>query len=247
MLRDLAKAYEAVRRHLLWQVATRHGYPSWLLRLSLNAYMWGRRLEMLAGMVGPMINVPKCTCSGSAHATYELKLYLLEYLCDASTRFCWLEVSIHVDDFSLFVKGDNDDECLVRLEEAADHMDVALSDLHMKQAKDKEEILATSDQLAGKAERQDQWRRKMLRGKARARLPVRRCDEVPRDVAQRMQRRAEGSAANTERHRPTQEQGCRGSRRSRKGRGTRRKHRGNGATATSHHPRSAPCGEKRRR
>ena len=78
---------------------------------------------------------------------------MLEYLCDAAARFSWLKVSIHVDDFSLFVKGDNDDEYLVRLEEAANHMDVALSDLHMKQAKDKEEVLATSDCLASKAAR----------------------------------------------------------------------------------------------
>ena len=31
LLRDLAKAYEAVRRHQLWGVAERHGYPRWLL------------------------------------------------------------------------------------------------------------------------------------------------------------------------------------------------------------------------
>jgi hypothetical protein len=112
LLRDLAKAYEAVRRYILWRLSHKHGYPSWLLRLSLNAYGWDRRLEMLAGMVGPMINVPKGICAGSAHATYELKLYLLEYLSDAAGRFSWLKVSIHVDDFSLFVKGDNDDQCL---------------------------------------------------------------------------------------------------------------------------------------
>ena len=74
LLRDLAKAYEAVRRHMLWEVVTRHGYPSWLLGLSLNAYGWGRRLEMQAGMVGPKIKVPKGICAGSAHATYELKM-----------------------------------------------------------------------------------------------------------------------------------------------------------------------------
>ena len=153
LLRDLAKAYEAVRRPLLWQVAGRHEYPRWLLRLSLNAYGWGRRLEMQAGLVGPSIRVPKGICAGSAHATYELKMYLLDYVCDASSRFCWLKVSIHVDDFSLFVKGENDDECLVRLEEAANHMDCALDSLQMKQAKDKEEVLATSDSLADKAAR----------------------------------------------------------------------------------------------
>ena len=90
LLRDLAKAYEAVRRYILWRFAAKHGYPVWLLRLSLNAYGWNRRLEMLAGMVGPMINVPNGICSGSAHATYKLKLCLLEYLRDASTGFYWL-------------------------------------------------------------------------------------------------------------------------------------------------------------
>ena len=68
MLRDLAKAYEAVRRYILWKMSKQHGYPNWLLRLSLNAYGWGRRLEMLEGMVGPRINVPKGICAGSAHA-----------------------------------------------------------------------------------------------------------------------------------------------------------------------------------
>ncbi len=72
---------------------------------------------MQAGMVGPEIEVNKGICAGSAHATYELKLYLLDYLCEATNRFSWLKISIHVDDFSLFVKGANDDECLVRLEE----------------------------------------------------------------------------------------------------------------------------------
>ncbi len=47
---------------------------------------------------------------GSAHATYELKMYLLDYLVEASNRFNWLRISIHVDDFSLFVKGSSDDE-----------------------------------------------------------------------------------------------------------------------------------------
>jgi exonuclease III len=153
LLRDLAKAFEAVRRDKLWDVAERHGYPGWLLRLSLNAYGWGRRLEMQAGMVGPKIEVNRGICAGSAHATYELKLYLLDYLCEATSRFSWLKISIHVDDFSLFVKGANDDECLVRLEESAAHMDSALEGLMMKQAKDKEEVLATSDSLASKAAR----------------------------------------------------------------------------------------------
>ena len=93
LLRDLAKAYEAVRRHMLWKVAGRHGYPSWLLRLSLNAYGWGRRLEMGAGMVGPRIKVPKGICAGSAHATYEPKMYLLDYLFEATVRFNWLRIS----------------------------------------------------------------------------------------------------------------------------------------------------------
>jgi len=153
LLRDLAKAYEAVRRHKLWGVAERHGYPRWLLRLSFNAYGWGRRLEMLAGMVGPSIRVPKGICAGSAHATYELKMYLLDYLVEASSSFAWLKISIHVDDFSLFVQGKNNDECLVRLEEAANHMDVALGSLQMNQAPDKEEVLATSDELATRAAR----------------------------------------------------------------------------------------------
>jgi hypothetical protein len=64
-------------------------------------------------------------------------MYLLDYLCEATTRFNWLRISIHVDDFSLFVKGQSDDECLVRLEETACHMDEALGGLQMKQAKDK--------------------------------------------------------------------------------------------------------------
>ncbi len=59
LLRDLAKAYEAVRRRTL-----RDRYPSWLLRLSCNAYGWSRRLEMLPGMVGPALNVPKGICAG---------------------------------------------------------------------------------------------------------------------------------------------------------------------------------------
>ncbi len=151
LLRDLAKAYEAVRRPMLWEPATKHEYPSWLLRLSLNAYGWDRRLEMQAGMVGPSIRVTKGICAGSAHATYELKLYLLDYLVEAAGRFQWLKVSIHVDDFSLFVQGQHDDECLVRLEESANHMDKALGQLQMKQAKDKEEILATTDDLAQRA------------------------------------------------------------------------------------------------
>ncbi len=62
-----------------------------------------------------------------------------------------VEKKIHVDDFSLFVHGSGDGECLVRLEEAANHMDEALANLQLKQAKDKEEVLGTSDILAGRA------------------------------------------------------------------------------------------------
>jgi hypothetical protein len=64
-----------------------------------------------------------------------------------------MQVSIHVDDFSLSVEADSEDLALERLEEAADHMNGALEGLQMKQAKDKEEILATSDSLALRAAR----------------------------------------------------------------------------------------------
>ncbi len=59
-----------------------------------------------------------------------------------------MQVSIHVDDFSLSVEADSEDLVLERLEEAADHMNESLKVLQMKQAKDKEEILATNDSLA---------------------------------------------------------------------------------------------------
>ncbi len=85
LLRDLAKAYEAVRRHMLWKVVARHGYPSWVLRLSLTAYGWGRRLEMQAGLVGPQTQVPNGICAGSRHATYDPKLHLLDCTSDVST------------------------------------------------------------------------------------------------------------------------------------------------------------------
>ena len=112
-------------------------YPTWALRLSLNAYGWNRRLEMCGGLAGPNLNVPTGICAGSAHATYELKLYLLDYLCDAASKFKRLRVSIHVDDFALTIRAKSEELVLERLDEAASHMNVALERMQMKQAQDR--------------------------------------------------------------------------------------------------------------
>ncbi len=65
-----------------------------------------------------------------------------------SSHFNWL-----TDDFALAVRTNSEALALERLGEAAKHMNLALDALKMKQAKDKEEVGATSDQLAQKKNR----------------------------------------------------------------------------------------------
>jgi hypothetical protein len=77
---DLRKCFEQLRRALLWQTGLQHHYPMVALRLSLTTYSFHRRILGPYDLVGGTVRAARGIAAGSAHATSELKLYLLPVL-----------------------------------------------------------------------------------------------------------------------------------------------------------------------
>ena len=99
LLWDVRKAFDNVNRETLWGQGKRHNYPMDILRLSIASYGWGRHLRM--GPIASKLLLPHTgIAAGSAHATYELTLYLLDAITAHELACPNVTLSIHVDDIS---------------------------------------------------------------------------------------------------------------------------------------------------
>ena len=76
---DISKAFDRVPRDVLVQRALALGYPSTILRLSMNSYAWPRRLvdgALIAAPITPVMGIGP----GSAFATFELAALVISDL-----------------------------------------------------------------------------------------------------------------------------------------------------------------------
>ena len=105
MLVDLTKAFETVSHQALIDAATKKGYPLLLLKLALDAY----RIDRAIGIDGTFSQRLKATqgiTAGSALATTELKLLLLDVIAEVNTNFGGdLGVTLYVDDLTISARG----------------------------------------------------------------------------------------------------------------------------------------------
>jgi hypothetical protein len=78
LLWDVAKCFEHVQHQQLWNEAPQHGYPVAILRCSLLAYTWVRRLLWDNGICSPPLRPARGSGAGLFSATFELKLYMIK-------------------------------------------------------------------------------------------------------------------------------------------------------------------------
>jgi hypothetical protein len=146
---DLQKCFEHLDRSLLWEAGLAYGYPLYALRLAMRSYRWPRRILGQCDIAGQSVCATRGIAAGSAHATSELKLYLLPVLVAAGLRASHHRIthSVYVDDISLMCAAASFEatvdlaiteyRCMVR----------DLQSRHLPIAAGKTEIVASSDAL----------------------------------------------------------------------------------------------------
>jgi hypothetical protein len=101
LLWDVAKCFEHVKHTRLWNDAQQHGYPVAVLRCSLLAYTWVRRLLWDNGICSQPLRPSRGIGAGSFSATFEFKLYMINTVTQFAAQWPHLSLSLHVDDLSL--------------------------------------------------------------------------------------------------------------------------------------------------
>ena len=152
---DFQKAFDHVDRTKLWARAAKVGYPLSILATSLCSYGWGRRF-VLNREVSAEIRAQRGIAAGSPFAPYELAVHL-DGLVDLVRHWNTLEeckacLSIHVDDVSVLMEGEDPDTLVEAAGRLARHMDRHISELGMKlDLGDKAFVLASDETLLTKA------------------------------------------------------------------------------------------------
>jgi hypothetical protein len=119
LLWDVAKCFEHVKHTRPWNDTTQHGYPVAVLRCSLLAYTWARRLLWDNGICSPPMRPSRGIGAGSFSATFELKLYMINTITQFAAQWPHLSLSLHVDDLSLGLRHSSLHALLSELREAA--------------------------------------------------------------------------------------------------------------------------------
>jgi hypothetical protein len=96
-LGDLQKAYEHVEHCKLWEKGGEEKYPLALLRVTLRAYRWARRVY-LGKLVSHALWPHRGIIAGNSHATDELKAYLLGTVRRHAVAHPRVTLTIFIDD-----------------------------------------------------------------------------------------------------------------------------------------------------
>ena len=103
-LLDVVKAFECVRLDVIWQAGVKRGFPLVVLRLSLEAYCFARRL-VYEGIVGDAIYSLNAILAGGGFATDLLSLLLDDTLTMLKNTVPGIHLYIAVDDLTLRAEG----------------------------------------------------------------------------------------------------------------------------------------------
>jgi hypothetical protein len=103
-LLDLVKAFETIPHRHLVEAARRHGFPLWLLRMSLAAYRLPRTIGV-DGCFSRLIVAARGITAGSCFATSELRLLLLDVVDSAYKRYLTIDLTLYVDDLTIACSG----------------------------------------------------------------------------------------------------------------------------------------------
>ena len=101
---DISKAFDRVPREILAKRALSLGYPSSILKLSLQSYRWSRRLvdgTLMSKQLFPTRGIGP----GSAFATFELAALMVVEMRELQINHPTACLSLHVDDFTPQIKA----------------------------------------------------------------------------------------------------------------------------------------------
>ena len=100
VLLDLVKAFERVPHDWLVRQACRFHYNLYLLRLSLAAYLIPRAVRV-GGVYAATVIATRGITAGSALATAELRLLLIEWLDEVAWSCALISLTVYVDDIAI--------------------------------------------------------------------------------------------------------------------------------------------------
>ena len=102
---DLRKCFEHVPHDQLLRQASKQRYPMDLLRVSIHSYRWPRSIVSDYNIVAEAIHPSRGIVAGSAFATVELAVYLIEALRELVIGHPRTTISMYVDDLSMDTEG----------------------------------------------------------------------------------------------------------------------------------------------
>ena len=150
VLIDLAKCYEHVRHILLAKEAREMDFPMVLLRITIRAYAWARKLT-LDKRVCEDVMPSRGIIAGCASATSELKAVMYRSCTAVVKRNP--SVNLYIDDLTLDGQGSRGGVTEDVMEAAHDLIDMCQDVLKMPIAKNKLAVVASDNGLANKAAR----------------------------------------------------------------------------------------------
>ena len=104
VLLDLVKAFERIRHAYLLRQAIKHGYPIWLLRLSLATYRLQRVVRICTSVSREVLACRGIT-AGSGFATSEMRLAMLSPMDAACKAHPTVVPTAFVDDVACELSG----------------------------------------------------------------------------------------------------------------------------------------------
>ena len=144
VLWDLKKCYDMVDHHQLVKAALRHGYPLFLLRLSICSYRADRRI-VYKGMVSRVMRAQRGILAGNCFATTELRLILLSIVQQHQIHHPSVSLSVFIDDLSLDATASSSRAVVDKLSDAAFDLAIQLEqDALLPIARDKSAVLSNS-------------------------------------------------------------------------------------------------------
>jgi len=130
VLIDLAKCYEHVKHILLAREATKLNFPMVLLRITIRAYAWARKLT-LDKRVCEDVMPSRGIIAGCASATSELKAVMYRACSKVIKRNPAVNISIFIDDLTIDGQGNKGGVTEDVVEAAHDLIDACQDDLMM--------------------------------------------------------------------------------------------------------------------
>ena len=144
------KAFDNVDRRQLLDIAKRNGYPLPELMTSLMAYFWPKHI-VYDGVASEAIVPRRGIAAGSASATFKLTVLLLPALARMAIAEPEASISLHVDDIGVTVFDRTRSNALSRFENILRVVNGEFAKLNLPLARERGVVLASSEELAVKA------------------------------------------------------------------------------------------------